>query len=47
MVELTKDNKSNTWLITTTDAEGFHKQINLTDDDMQEVIATWMIVHDI
>lgn len=34
MVELTKDSKCNTYIITHTDAEGYHRQINLTRDDL-------------
>ena len=31
---LTKDRKGDTWIITHTDAEGFHRQMNLTRDDL-------------
>lgn len=34
MVTLTKDHKGDTWIITRTDAEGFHHQLNLTSDDL-------------
>ena len=30
MVTLTKDSKGDTWIITSTDAEGYHRQLNLT-----------------
>ena len=34
MVTLTKDRKGETWIITHTDAEGFHRQMSLTRDDL-------------
>ena len=34
MVELTKDSKGYTYIITHTDAEGYHRQMNLTRDDL-------------
>ena len=34
MVTLTKDSKGETWIITHTDAEGFHRQMSLTRDDL-------------
>jgi hypothetical protein len=34
MVTLTKDRKGTTWIITHTDAEGYHRQMNLTRDDL-------------
>ena len=34
MVTLTKDRKGDTWIITRTDTEGFHRQMNLTRDDL-------------
>ena len=34
MVTLTKDSKGDTWIITRTDAEGYHRQLNLTSDDL-------------
>jgi hypothetical protein len=34
MVTLQKDHKSKTYIITVTDAEGFHRQMNLTRDDL-------------
>jgi len=47
MIELKRDRKSHGWLITTTDAEGFHRQLPVTDDDMTELVSTWLIVHDL
>ena len=34
MVTLQKDHKGKTYIITVTDAEGFHRQLNLTRDDL-------------
>ena len=34
MVEITKDKKGKTWIVTTTDSEGFHRQINMTKDEL-------------
>ena len=42
MVTLTKDRKGDTWIITHTDAEGFHRQMNLTHDDMRELVRLWI-----
>ena len=35
MVELTKDKKSDTWIITRTDSKGFHMQMNVTLMDIK------------
>ncbi len=42
MIELTRDKKSCTWLVTTTDSEGFHRQLNLTMDDMRELVRLYI-----
>ena len=43
MVELKKDRKaSRMWLITTTDSEGFHRQLPITFDDMRELVRLWI-----
>ena len=43
MVELKKDRKANhMWLITTTDSEGFHRQLPITFDDMRELVRLWV-----
>lgn len=39
MVTLTKDSKGKTYIITHTDAEGFHRQMNLTRDDLLHLMA--------
>ena len=42
MIVLKKDGKSPTWIITTTDAEGFHKQLNVTADELDELTNQWI-----
>ena len=43
MVTLTNDRKANrTWLITTTDSEGFHRQLPISHDDMTDLMRQWM-----
>ena len=43
MVTLTNDRKANhMWLITTTDSEGFHRQLPITFDDMRELVRQWI-----
>ena len=43
MVTLTNDRKaSRRWLITTTDSEGFHRQLPINYDDMRELVRLWM-----
>jgi hypothetical protein len=34
MVTLTKDHKGDTWIVTHKDDEGYHRQLNLTRDDL-------------
>ena len=34
MVTLEKDRKGDTWIITYTDSEGYHRQLNLTREDL-------------
>jgi hypothetical protein len=41
MVTIEKDKKSPTWIVTTTDSEGYHRQINLTWADIQEIVKYW------
>ena len=33
MIELSQDKKSSSYIITTTDSEGFHRQITVAKDD--------------
>ena len=37
MIKLTKDIKSQTYLITRTDNEGFHRQLNITGAEMVDL----------
>ena len=41
MIELTKDKKSPTWILTKTDNEGFHRQVNLTSEELDSLVALW------
>lgn len=43
MVELKQDRKAHkVWLITTTDSEGFHRQLSISHDDMTDLMRQWM-----
>lgn len=37
MIEINKDSKSKTWIITKTDSEGFHHQINVTKEELLQL----------
>ena len=42
-VTLNRDKKAHDiWLITTTDSEGFHRQMPITFDDMRELVRLWI-----
>ena len=41
MVEIKKDSKSPTWVLTKTDNEGFHRQVNLTFDELNDLVLLW------
>lgn len=42
-VTLKRDRKANDiWLITTTDREGYHRQLPITFDDMRELVRLWI-----
>lgn len=41
MVELKKDKKSTTWLLSKTDSEGFHRQLHLTEKDFDILVEKW------
>lgn len=42
-VTLKRDRKAkDIWLITTTDSEGFHRQLPITFDDMRELVRLWI-----
>ena len=43
MVTLKRDNKArDMWLITTTDSEGYYRQLPITFDDMRELVRLWI-----
>ena len=43
MVTLKRDLKAHDcWLITTTNNEGYHRQISITFDDMRELVRLWI-----
>ena len=42
-VTLKRDRKAKEcWLITTTDREGYHRQLPITFDDMRELVRLWI-----
>ena len=42
-VTLKRDRKAkDCWLITTTDSEGFHRQMPITFEDMRELVRLWI-----
>ena len=42
-VTIKRDRKAkDIWLITTTDSEGFHRQMPITFDDMRELVRLWI-----
>lgn len=42
-VTLKRDKKAkDCWLITTTDREGYHRQLSITFDDMRELVRLWI-----
>lgn len=41
MISIKKDRCSATWIITTEDNEGFHRQINVTKEEMEALIVLW------
>ena len=42
-ITLKRDRKpKDIWLITTTDSEGFHRQLPITIDDMRELVRLWI-----
>lgn len=42
-VTLKRDRKAHeTWLVTVTDSEGFHRQLAITYDDMRELVRQWI-----
>ena len=41
MISLKKDSKSPLWIITVTDAEGFHRQVNVSSDELDDLVEQW------
>lgn len=41
MIELKKDKKGGTYLLTQTDKEGFHKQMNFTEEELNDICKIW------
>ena len=41
MVKLKKDKKSPTIILTRTDMEGFHRQMNLYPEELDELVSVW------
>ena len=42
-VTLKRDKKAHDiWLITTTDREGYHRQLSITFDNMRELVRLWI-----
>ncbi len=42
-VTLKRDKKAkDVWMVTTTDREGFHRQMPITFDDMRELVRLWI-----
>ncbi len=42
MVTIKRDKKAHDgWLITTTDSEGFHRQLPISNEDMTELMRQW------
>lgn len=43
MIDVKRDNKSeDNWIVTKTDSEGFHCQLNLTLDEMNQIVNYWI-----
>jgi hypothetical protein len=41
MISLKKDSKSPLWTITVTDSEGFHRQVNVSSDELDDLMEQW------
>lgn len=42
MIDIKKDRKANDiWVITKTDSEGYHHQLAVTENEMNEIIRLW------
>lgn len=45
MIEITKDKKAaDLWTLTTTDSDGFHRQLYVTTADMNELMRQWRTI---
>lgn len=42
MVDIKKDRKSDMWTITRTDSEGYHRQLAVSEEEMDELVRLWM-----
>ena len=42
MVELKKDKKSDMWIITSIDSEGYHRQLPISHNDMIDLMRQWI-----
>lgn len=42
MVELKKDKKSDMWIITRIDSEGYHHQLPISNEEMRVLVSLWM-----
>lgn len=46
MVDIRPDKKSDSvWIITKTDAEGFHQQLSLNKQDMDILMQAWITIN--
>jgi hypothetical protein len=39
VITITQDRKSPTYIITKTDGEGYHRQMNVTEEEMEDLAA--------
>lgn len=44
MVEISKDRKGKTWVVTRTDRQGFHHQLNMTSDELDDLTRQWQAI---
>lgn len=42
MIDIKKDSKGSMWTITRTDSEGFHRQLSVSESDMNELTRLWL-----
>ena len=41
MISIAKDRKSATYIITKTDKEGYHRQMNVSEEELDELARIW------